>query len=223
TVTTATATTTNIMYCVMIAVALLGLSNGFLIPERPEFTKREIATVPSIDAPKYMGRWYQMYTNTFGETFNGKDQHCVMADYKLMNATTLSVFNSGKLGSPTGDWRQIEGSATQISPAEPGKFQLYLEYVPFPGTYWVIKLGPIKNDQYQYSVVTSSDGSQLYVLTRDVSEFNLYEKEILDFVAEKGFTEDATKPIFTPHEANCPYVDKKQPNILDDLIKEIMG
>ncbi|CAH1794410.1 unnamed protein product, partial [Owenia fusiformis] len=121
-----------------------------------------------------------MYTNKFGEDTNGANQHCVMADYKLFNATTITVFNSGKLGSPTGEWAQIEGSATQVDPAAaPGKFQLLLEYVPFPGTYWIIKLGPVKNDQYQYSVVTNNKGSQLYVLTRDRAGYmSLYDKEI---------------------------------------------
>ena len=36
--------------------------------------------------------------------------------------------------------------------------------VPFPGSYWIVKLGPVENNQYQYSVVTDRFGLTLFIL-----------------------------------------------------------
>ncbi|CAH1796326.1 unnamed protein product, partial [Owenia fusiformis] len=205
------------------AIVLLGVAQAFIF-EEPEYTRRQIATVKELDGAKYTGRWYQVYGNKFGEVTYGKNPYCVMANYALINATTISVFNSGKTESVNGTWRQIEGSATQIDPMnEPGKFQLNLEFVPFPAAYWVMKLGPVKDGQYEYSLVTNDKGGALYVLVRDPVVFKQkYEKEALEFLEQKGFTEEFIKPVYTYHGADCPYVNKKQPNWLDNLW-EIIG
>ncbi|CAH1773487.1 unnamed protein product, partial [Owenia fusiformis] len=204
-------------------VVILGVANGFIFA--PKYKKRVIPTVPKLDAALYIGRWYQMYTNKQATTFTGQDQHCTSATYQLKDATTITVLNSGKIGSPTGRWSQITGYAEQVNATgDPGKFALHLQYVPFTGSYWIIKLGPVINNQYAYSVVTTNDGGQLYVLARNKDTFkDLYEKEILEFCKEKEFTEDVLKPIPTPQEPTCPYANKKLTTLEEDIITGITG
>ena len=80
-------------------------------------------------------------------------------------------------------------------------------------TDWVVKLGPAsfgEQNLYQYSVVTDSMQIQLYVLARDVNNFkNQYDKEVLSWLAENGFTSVYNKPVAIVQNEKCLYPDKK--------------
>lgn len=67
----------------------------------------------------------------------------------------------------------IDGTAAAPNASRPGELRVTFSSVPFPGSYWVVKLGPVENNQYQYSVVTDRFGLTLFVLVRmerDVSD-----------------------------------------------------
>merc|ERR1711862_694413 len=64
-----------------------------------------------------------------------------------------------------------------------------------PGNYWIFDLGPIVDDQYQYSLVSNDNQQQLYVLARDPETFDdLYAEEVLNVCEEMGFTGFLNKP-----------------------------
>lgn len=78
-----------------------------------------------------------------------------------------------------------------------------------PGNYWIIALGPKEgskdNEQYQWSMVTNAEQTQLYILARDVDEFEaLYQRDVLQLAMEWGFTTPTNKPIKT-NQADCGY------------------
>ena len=65
-----------------------------------------------------------------------------------------------------------------------------------PAPYWVLELGPIENKQYQYSIVSDDKAISLFVLARDVEEFQeKYEDQVLVSMKEFGFTKSLNKPV----------------------------
>jgi apolipoprotein D and lipocalin family protein len=126
------------------------------------------ATVPELDVDKYTGRWYQVLGAPTNEIFQGYGT-CLTADYGVLPNGSVSVLNSQL--DKNGNLEQITGYAYYKNTSEPGKLTVYLEGTPFDGPYWVVKLGEVKNDQYQYSIVTVPSQISLWVITRDVQEF----------------------------------------------------
>ena len=63
-----------------------------------------------------------------------------------------------------------------------------MDGVPVDSPYWIVKLGEVVDDQYQYAIITTPSGISLWVLTRDLNRFNeLYSKEVTDFLDANGF------------------------------------
>ncbi|XP_033750998.1 temperature-induced lipocalin-1-like [Pecten maximus] len=169
-----------------------------------------IKTVTELDLPKYLGRWYQMYTSpSVLDTFE-RNAVCVTADYSKSTdgSGKVIVFNAENLNTPNGTQQTISGYATTSS--EPGKLTVNLETAPFPAPYWVIKLGPATfghDDQYQYSLVTDNLKATLFVLARDPETFKRdYNEEVLQFLKQQGFTTFINKPVSMYQGSDCNYV-----------------
>ena len=61
--------------------------------------------------------------------------------------------------------------------------------------YWVIDIGPIVNDQYDYAVVSDNKKLSLFILARDVNNFmKYYNNDVLKTVNDFGFTKVYNKP-----------------------------
>ena len=72
--------------------------------------------------------------------------------------------------------------------SEPGKLTVRLDGVPVDSPYWVVKLGEMVDNQYQYSVITTPSGISLWVIVRDVDQFNkLYSSEVKEYLDENNF------------------------------------
>jgi apolipoprotein D and lipocalin family protein len=125
-------------------------------------------TVPELDVAQYMGRWYQVLGAPTNEIFQGYGT-CLTADYGVLSNGSVSVLNSQL--DKSGNLEQIAGYAYYKNASEPGKLTVYLQGTPFDGPYWVVKLGEVKNDQYQYSIITVPSKISLWVITRNVKEF----------------------------------------------------
>ena len=104
----------------------------------------------------------------------------------------ISVKNTARLIDPTnGTIAGINGYAYVPDQLEPGKLKVHFdEGAPNDADYWVVDLGPINNaNKYDYSIVTDNLGLTLYVLGRDVNEFNVkYDSSILNKLDELGFS-----------------------------------
>ena len=70
----------------------------------------------------------------------------------------------------------------------------------------VIKLGPVKDDMYDYSIITDKMKNSLYILARDVERFmDMYNDEVLEFVGEAGFESVTSSPLQQYQGDDCMY------------------
>ena len=142
-------------------------------------------TVQELDVNQYLGHWYQVYGAPTNVIFQGYGE-CITADYGLLDNGYVSVLNT-----QTNEYAEIEtisGYAYYKNASEPGKLTVHLEGVPTDAPYWVVKLGEVIDDEYQYSIITTPSGISLWVLVRDIDTFyELYDDEVTDFLEEYNF------------------------------------
>jgi lipocalin len=142
-------------------------------------------TVSELDLPKYMGHWFQVYAAPFDYTFEGYGK-CMTADYKILDVNNVSVLNSQY--NKKNELQQISGYAFYKDLSKPGQLSVTLEGVPLVAPYWVLELGKIVNDEYQYSIISVPVGPSLWVLARNVEEFfSLFNDDVVKFLDEYKF------------------------------------
>ena len=176
-------------------------------------TGTKIDTVSDLSVDQYSGTWYQMYSNLPVVSTFEKDNVCVTAQYGPPNPSVkiadISVKNTARLSEPVnGTVSGISGYAYIPDQSEPGKLKVHFDQgAPVDADYWVADLGPVNIDnKYDYAIVTDSTGLTLYVLGRDVNEFNeKYDSIVLDKLDNLGFTGKLLEPIPTYQEKDCDY------------------
>ena len=174
---------------------IFSLYIGFLFFVKSEFNgikylrkvvlKGSTETIQSIDLSKYLGLWYQVYGAPTNMLFQGYGK-CITAEYGLLEDGNVSVLNS-QLNFKN-ELEQISGYAYYKNVSEPGKLTVHLDGTPVDAPYWIVSLGEIINEEYQYSIVTSPSGISLWVLVRDI-DFYLknYDNEVKNFLAEYDY------------------------------------
>ena len=146
------------------------------------------STINELNVKSYIGHWLQIYGAPTNVIFQGYGT-CITADYGLLDNGRISVLNSQL--NKNNQLEKIDGYAYYKNISDPGKLTVHLNGVPVDSPYWIIKLGEIKNNQYQYSIVTTSSGISLWVLTRDLNNFyNLYDNEVREFLDKYKFKYD---------------------------------
>lgn len=145
---------------------ILGLSAALVTgtAQAQSATPAPLATVPSVDLGRYMGRWYEIarFPNRFQKDCSGP----ATADYVLLSGGRVQVTNrcpqaDGKVDEAIGEARRIGG---------PGSPKLEVRFAPdwlswLPsvwGNYWVIDLDPA----YTLAVVSEPKREYLWVLAR---------------------------------------------------------
>lgn len=139
-------------------------------------------TVNELNVDRYLGLWYQVYGSPTNVIFQGYGE-CIKADYGLLDNGQISVVNSQI--NKKGEYEYINGYAYYKNISEPGKLTVHLEGTPVDAPYWVVKLGETVDNQYQYSIVTAPSGVSLWVLVRDINEYN--DEEIIDYLNENKY------------------------------------
>lgn len=126
----------------------------------------------------------------------------------------ISVRNFERIGAPDGRASAINGHAFVPDASQPGQLSIRLDGVPYGGTYWVLALGPVVNGLYQWSIVSDKSTHLLFVLGRNVADFeDKYDDIVLNKLAELGFNY-LDKPIPVYQGNDCKYeasAKKKQP------------
>jgi lysozyme C len=162
------------------------------------------STVSELDVNSYLGHWYQVYGAPTNTIFQGYGT-CLTADYGLLDNGYISVLNAQL--NKNKEIETINGYGYYKNISKPGQLTVHLDGVPVDSPYWVVKLGEIVDNQYQYSIITVPSGISLWVITRDVDKFNeLYSKEVQQFLNEYNFKYVSIEQ--TDCQANVEYLSK---------------
>jgi lipocalin len=162
-----------------------------------------IDTVKELDLEKYQGKWYQMYSNRFVQTFE-KYGKCIIADYSIISDGNIIILNS--LQSLSNKSEQISGYAYYKnninSKFKPGELTVHLDGVLFDSPYWIIELGPIIDQYYDWAFVSDPLKLSLFILARDINRFYKdYDSDVLKLIESYGF-----KNIIKTSQENCSYI-----------------
>lgn len=142
-------------------------------------------TVNELNINNYLGHWLQVYGAPTNTIFQGYGT-CITADYGLLDNGYISVLNSQL--DKNKEIEKINGYAYYKNISEPGQLTVHLDGVPVDSPYWVVKLGEIVDNQYQYTIITTPSSISLWVLTRDINKFNeLYDEEVKEFLNKYNF------------------------------------
>ena len=154
------------------------------------FFNKDYKAVDDLDLEKYSGKWYQVYQDNFNKLFQGNGK-CSTATYKLTDDDKVSVFNE----QITNDkYDTIAGYAYYKDNDCCGYLTVQLKGTP-EAPYWVLELGPIVDDLYDYSIVSDDKALSLFVLTRDVDRFfKLYNDDVLASLNDFGFSKKYNFP-----------------------------
>jgi lipocalin len=152
----------------------------------------EYKAVDELYLPSYMGKWYQVYQDNFNKLFQGIGK-CSTATYKIVGDNKVSVFN--KQIDEQNEIDQIAGYAYYKDDDYGGYLTVKLKDLP-EAPYWVLELGPIADDLYDYSIVSDDKALSLFVLTRDVDKFyKNYNDDVLKSLENFGFTKKYNMPM----------------------------
>jgi apolipoprotein D and lipocalin family protein len=187
---------------VLLVVVILSCANAAL-----NTTKSGLPTVATLNIPQYLGLWYQVYADPAVVASFEKGTQCATAKYGDNGDGTISVHNYATY-TDSGAIYTIDGYAYQKDASAPGKLMVHFsssDAFPFDAPYWVVSLGPVVNNQYDYAIVTDNFSAYLFVLARDVSTYySKYDADVQKQLAAFGFS-GLTKPIKTYHGADCVY------------------
>jgi lipocalin len=163
-------------------------------------------TVKYLNVSAYYGHWTQIYDDYAVRASFEHNISCDCAYYYPNPNQTIGVVNSGNRGNASGHPDIVRGWANIPNMSEPGKLLVHLQPTGgFGAPYWVYKLGPIENDQYQYSIVSDDIKLLLFVLARNYTEFFVkYNQEVLVWLFRNGFVGTFNHPIPTDQNG-CIY------------------
>ena len=158
---------------------------------------KEYKAVDDLNLPNYMGKWYQVYKDKFDNVFQ-KNGICSTAEYTL-DKDIVKVFNKQITND---EYDSITGIAYYSDDDCCGYLTVQLKDQS-PAPYWVLELGPIVDDLYDYSIVSDNKAISLFVLTRDVDRFyKLYQEQVDASLKDFGFTKAYNKPEIM-NQTNC--------------------
>ena len=165
--------------------------------------RKKVLPVDRVDIESYVGKWYQVYTSLSPLlTFELGGRNATAVYTKTSQPDVLAILNRNEPSYLPA--QEIRGWA-RASGSRPGVFHVTLgagaatdaadAVFRAPGNYWIVALGPKEGNLYQWSVVTNSTKSQIYILCRNAQVFKeYYEKDVLKLTEQMGFTSTWNRP-----------------------------
>lgn len=149
----------------------------------------------------YVGKWNQIYSDSFVQSTFEKGAKCVFSVYEINGKNNISVYNQQL--NQANQKESIDGYAYIPDMNYPRKLAVSLNGGMSDAPYWIYSLGPIVNNQYEYSIVSDNLKFGLFVLARNVNDFfEKYNDTVLEELKRFGFTKTRNKPILTDQK-NC--------------------
>jgi len=147
-------------------------------------------TVSYVNLYRYLGKWYDIAH--FPVPYESPDAKNVTAFYSLNTDNSIQVRNTEEV---MGQKITIIGRAVPVPGSNNSKLKVTFENVGNVGDYWIVKLD---DKSYQYSVVTNSDKSCLWILSRrKIIDGDLLQS-ILTWLLENDY--DIDNLVETPHD-----------------------
>lgn len=160
---------------------------------------KEYKAVDELDLTMYVGKWYETYGDNFNKLFQGNGR-CSTANYSLLDNGKVSVLN--KQININNELETITGYAYYKDDDYGGYLTVSLQNNP-DAPYWVLELGPVVDNYYDYSIVSDDRALSLYVLARDVDRFyDLYNDTVLESLGDFGFKKLYNHPV-TMNQTEC--------------------
>lgn len=169
-----------------------------------------VTPVPSINATKLLGLWYQMGENLFTQVTTEPGLICSTARYGLNPNGTISVLNHGRLNQPDGPVQQIAGWAQATNASAPAALTVHLQGVPVGAPLWVFGLGPAtygSDNQYEWFVASDAFNIGLFILARDYTTYSsAYNATVMTLLAKNGFMPGSLNaPVWIYQGDDCGY------------------
>lgn len=171
------------MRYIMLSLVLL-LSGCVSVPEG-------IEPVKNFQAERYLGTWYEIAR--LDHSFERGMQQ-VTAQYSMRDDGGIQVINRG-FKEAKQQWKEAEGKAYFVEDTTTGYLKVSF-FGPFYGAYIVFDLG----ENYEYSLVTSSNTSYLWLLSRTPTLDPAQQQRLIERMQALGFATDQL--IFVDQSAN---------------------
>ncbi len=152
-------------------------------------TAPALQTVPRVELPRYLGRWYEIAR--FANRFEKQGDRDTTAEYALRPDGKISVINTT---IRNGQSKQARGWAKVADPRTNARLRVTF-FWPFFGNYWVIALGK----DYEYAVVSEPGRKYLWILSRTPQMSEAQYREITEELEARDF--DTDKLIRVEHTA----------------------
>lgn len=141
-----------------------------------------ISPVQNFEANRYLGKWYEIAR--LDHSFERGMQN-VTAEYSTREDGGIKVINRG-FDTESNSWSEAEGKAYFMEDSSSAYLKVSF-FGPFYGSYIVFDLG----ENYEYSLVTSSNRSYLWLLSRTAVIDAKVKNNLLKKMNDLGFqTED---------------------------------
>lgn len=162
----------------------------------PATAARPLATIASLDVPRYMGTWYEIAK--FPNRFQKKCVGFTKATYSALADGTLQVVN--RCRTDNGGTDEAIGAARQVGGPNSPKLKVrfapaILSFLPMVwGDYWVIDLDP----RYQLAAVSEAKREYLWILSRTPRVDKASYDALVARLAGQGL--DVSKLVLTKQE-----------------------
>lgn len=137
-----------------------------------------ITPVQNFEVNRYLGKWYEIAR--LDHSFERGLQQ-VSAEYSTREDGGIKVINRG-FDTKSNIWSEAEGKAYFVQDSGTGHLKVSF-FGPFYGSYIIFDL----DDDYQHSLVTSSNRSYLWLLSRSPTINEELKADLIKRVDELGF------------------------------------
>lgn len=153
----------------------------------PSWANSVLKTVPNVDLPRYMGKWYEIAR--IPNTFQKSCLREVTANYSLLLDNHVRGMNTCRKANGELFSLEVNGQVQDKSNAKI-VFKItssWLRWIPMlKADYWIVDLA----DDYSYAAVATPDGKYLWLLARQPQLDELVYQQLVKRVATQGFAVD---------------------------------
>ncbi len=149
-----------------------------------------VTPVSDFQLQRYLGKWYEIAR--LDHSFE-RGMERVTAEYSMRDDGGIRVINRG-YDNKASRWKEAEGKAYFAAGDNEGYLKVSF-FGPFYGSYILFELD---REGYQYSFVTSSSRSYLWLLARSPSVSNEVRERFVSRAKELGYATD--KLIYVRHD-----------------------